>query len=141
MHWHRILIIAAVLISLNVVYSVTAAIAFHARRKAFGSGRLTWGEINMRKSMLTTLLICQIALWLPYRVRERYVLTLHLFLNSLKTDFLLALKFFSNTLERVLGLGVYYLGFPVSIFFQRLGGRATMYTDFSGETSDMRSRF
>ena len=141
MHWHRILVIAAVLVSLNVLYTVAAIAVFHARRKAFGSGRVTRAEIARRKSMLASFLLCTVALRLPYRVRERYVLALHLFLNSFKTDLLLALKLFSNVLERVLSFGVYYLGFPASILFQRCGGRPGMYTDFPGEPSDVRRRY
>lgn len=78
-------------------------------------------RLTKKKELFIALLVCRLAILLPYRIRENYIIVLHFFLHSMKNRF----KVVFGGVNKVLvggGLLISYL-FYIFVLPQRLFAR------------------
>lgn len=82
-------------------------------------------KVFTKKNVLVALIVCRLALLLPYRIREGYVIALHLVLHSMKERFLLIFRFISKSafISLLLLTYLFYLfTFPFALLLKKKHG-------------------
>lgn len=142
MHSRFLLILLAIIVAINIVHALVAILVFRrSKGKSSGHTRMGYEEIKKRREALNSLIICMICFPLPHRIRELFVLTLHFVINSVKAKLLLVIHLFSSLLGKVSALLVYFIGLPLTIGFEKIISKETIFNDNVIEESDVSKRY
>lgn len=134
--------IIIVVISFNIIYSLIAIFLFRDKReRSFIHGRLNFEKISKRRKLLTSYIICFISSVLPYRVREIFILMLHVILHSLKTKILLIINLLSSVLEHILLFIIYFVGLPLTMCLQKIMEKEKPFIAGYDDESDILRRY
>ncbi|MFC2162684.1 hypothetical protein ACFLRF_03310 [Candidatus Altiarchaeota archaeon] len=132
-------IILAGFILIQLAYTLIAYLAFTGRRRDPGSGS-GLSEVGRRREILTSYLICISCSLMPYRVREGFILCLHVILNSVATNIQYVISKLVGTLASSLLLATYFLGLPLTILLKGIGGKER-YADRRSVARDLWRRY
>ena len=142
MHVKFILILAGIIIGVNVVHALVAVWAFRNRRdRPAGGLRLSLEEIKERRKLLNSFIILSICSVLPYKLREFFILVLHFVMSSAKTKLLWVLNIAATIVAKIAGLFVYFVGMPLTMVFERLVSKETIFVEDVPEDSNIEKRY
>jgi hypothetical protein len=137
----RWLLLVLIIAALQLIYGTVACVAFRKRIRTVPSRGFNWKEIEERRALLRAWLICAIGSILPYRARESFLLIVHFFVHSVRTNVLIAVRAVSRIFVWGALAVVYFLGFPLALLARSSSKNEGAFTTFSETESSITRRF
>jgi hypothetical protein len=135
------LLLVIIIAAIQLVYSVVACLVFRNRIRTSQSRGFNMQEMTERRALLRAWLICAIASVLPYRAREGFLLIVHFFVHSVKTNVLIVVRAVSRIVVWGALAVVYFLGFPVALLAKGSSGKEGTFASFAETESSITRRF
>ncbi len=136
--WLLVILVVAVF---QLIYNAVACAAFRNRIRAVPSRGFNWKELEERRALLRAWLICAIGSVLPYRARETFLLIVHFFVHSLKTNVLILVRAVSRVFVWGALAVVYFLCFPLALLAKSSSRNQGAFAAFSETESSITRRF
>jgi len=135
------LLLVIIIAAFQVVYNVAAYMAFRNRIRALPYRGFSWKELEERRALLRAWLICIIGGLLPYRFREGFLLVVHFFVHSIKTNVLIVVRAVSRVFVWGALSVVYFLGFPLALLAKGSPENKGSFAKFPEMESSITRRF